>query len=317
MICSRFKAVFVLTLSTVSSLTPPTSRVCVKTMTSATASTVAEKVETTSKAYVDLVSKLKTITNLQRAKAVLEYDQLVFMPSADATSADRGAQLAALAGLIHEKSTDQSIIDLIEQAEKDYQGEHYPDESRLLEIEKKSFLENQRVPASLAAKSAELSSKAYSAWVKSKTNNDFASFAPILADCFATAKEIATAKRGDTDIPVFNQMLDQFESGMSKERMDEIFGEVQASLVPLISKVLASPDAPSTKSLEGSFPIKKQKELSQKIVQAMGFNKDFGRIDVSVHPMTMAVSPSDVRITSRFREDEWYQGLAGTIHEGM
>jgi carboxypeptidase Taq len=26
--------------------------------------------------------------------------------------------------------------------------------------------------------------------------------------------------------------------------------------------------------------------------------------------------PSDVRITSRFREDEWYQGLAGTIHEG-
>jgi carboxypeptidase Taq len=28
------------------------------------------------------------------------------------------------------------------------------------------------------------------------------------------------------------------------------------------------------------------------------------------------MSSSDVRITSRFREDEWYQGLAGTIHEG-
>ncbi|GMI03886.1 hypothetical protein TrRE_jg9642 [Triparma retinervis] len=40
-----------------------------------------------------------------------------------------------------------------------------------------------------------------------------------------------------------------------------------------------------------------------------------GRSDVSVHPFTTSFSPSDVRITTRFDEGEWYQGLAGSVHE--
>jgi carboxypeptidase Taq len=37
---------------------------------------------------------------------------------------------------------------------------------------------------------------------------------------------------------------------------------------------------------------------------------------VSVHPFTTSFGSADVRITSRFSDKEWYQGLAGTIHEG-
>ena len=36
---------------------------------------------------------------------------------------------------------------------------------------------------------------------------------------------------------------------------------------------------------------------------------------MSVHPFTTSFSSADVRITSRFSDSEWYQGLAGTIHE--
>ena len=34
-----------------------------------------------------------------------------------------------------------------------------------------------------------------------------------------------------------------------------------------------------------------------------------------MHPFSSGISKHDVRITSRFREDEWYQGLAGSMHE--
>jgi carboxypeptidase Taq len=37
---------------------------------------------------------------------------------------------------------------------------------------------------------------------------------------------------------------------------------------------------------------------------------------VSVHPSTLSMSSTEVRITSKFRNNEWYQGVAGTIHEG-
>jgi carboxypeptidase Taq len=111
-------------------------------------------------------------------------------------------------------------------------------------------------------------------------------------------------------------MLDEFEVGMSQSRIDEIFDEVQSTLVPLIAEVLASKNAPSSEPLEGTFDVSKQQELSEKLVTAIGFDRNNGRIDVSVHPFTSSISASDVRITSRFRQDEWYQGLAGTIHEG-
>eukprot|EP00521_Asterionellopsis_glacialis_P008407 CAMPEP_0195286636 /NCGR_PEP_ID=MMETSP0707-20130614/4021_1 /TAXON_ID=33640 /ORGANISM="Asterionellopsis glacialis, Strain CCMP134" /LENGTH=582 /DNA_ID=CAMNT_0040346303 /DNA_START=17 /DNA_END=1765 /DNA_ORIENTATION=+ len=285
------------------------------------ATAVTTKVlEEQSEAYKKLVTKLQTITQLQRVEAVLNYDQLVFMPHADKTSAERGAQLSALAGLIHEKTTDKEILELITEAESDLESmdgkESFVDESRLLELEKKSFLENERVPAELAAKSASLAASSYAAWVKAREADDFASYEPVLADCFATAKEVAEAKRGDSDIEHYTQMLSQFEMGMPKNRIDEIFEEIQTALVPLIATVLASSTPPTTKPLEGTFPVDKQKDICERIVKSIGFDADLGRIDVSVHPFTTSFSPSDVRITSRFSEDEWYQGLAGTIHEG-
>lgn len=274
-----------------------------------------------SPSYQELVEKLKTITHLGRASAVLGYDQLVFMPQADQTSVERGAQMAALASIIHEQSTSPRLLELIDQSIGDLQAtpnkENFEEEARILELERKAFVETERVPAKLAKKSAELSSSAYAAWVKARKASDFAAFCPVLQDCFDTAMSIADAKRGDDKTKsLYTQMLDEFEMGMPQQRMDDIFQQVQQALVPLIAKVLDSETPPSTKPLEGAFPLEKQKGLSQEIVTSIGFDQEIGRIDVSVHPFTTSFSPSDVRITSRFSEQEWYQGLAGTIHEG-
>jgi carboxypeptidase Taq len=128
--------------------------------------------------------------------------------------------------------------------------------------------------------------------------------------------QVADKKRGDRTHSLYTQMLDEFEMGMSQQRIDDIFGTIQEALVPLIAKVLASETQPSTLPLKGHFEIAAQKEFCQDIVTKLGYNLDQGRIDVSVHPFTMSFSTNDVRITSRFKTDEWYQGLAATIHEG-
>jgi carboxypeptidase Taq len=298
----------------------------------------------TSVAYNKLITECKTITQLERCSAVLGYDQLVFMPQHADTSQERGHCQAALAGVIHEKSTNPVLLEWMDQAVMDLntitmdhrkdgnEGDDngngldslYADERRLLELERKSFLETQRVPAALASKAAELSSSAYAAWVNARNAKDFTMFAPVLQDCFETSMAISKAKRGaddssDQSTSLYTQMLDQFETGMDPLRINDMFDEIQTALVPLIAKVLASKTPPSTQPLQGKnghFGLDQQKELSQTIVQRIGFQLETGRIDVSVHPFTSSFSPVDVRITSRFREDEWYQGLAGTIHEG-
>jgi carboxypeptidase Taq len=302
----------------------------------ATAST-PRQLQESSVAYKELLEKLQQITHLQHSQAVLNYDQLVFMPQSDRASAARGAQLGALASIIHEKSTASTLKDLICAAEQDLSehsdsSEHsYKEERILLALAREEYERTERIPVQLEAKRAMLSSTAYSAWVKARAANDFQQFCPTLTDCFETAKETARAVRGsgttstDTDTgdgekSLYSVMLDEFERGMPTERIDSIFQEIETALVPLLTRVLRSTDKPSISCLTpssttGTFDLDKQQELSRNIVKALGFDEDHGRIDVSVHPFTTSFSPADVRITSRFLEKEWYQGLAGSIHE--
>jgi carboxypeptidase Taq len=269
--------------------------------------------------YNELLEKLETITHLGRAQAVLSYDQMVFMPSS--AGADRGKQMSALAGVVHGLKTDPSLKELLQNAlEANHQTPELDDDAlRVIHLERKAFEENERIPKALAAKAAGLSASAHGEWVTARDQKDFGAFCPTLEVCFQTAIEMANAKRGNEPKSLYDQMLDEFEDGMRQERIDAVFGEVSSALVPLIAKVLESPHKPSEAPLGGggrTFAIQKQKQLSEKLVNAIGYDSSRGRIDVSVHPFTSPMSTNDVRITSRFSEDEWYHGLAGTLHEG-
>ena len=271
-----------------------------------------------SKSYKDLLERLREITHLNHASAVLNYDRQVFMPQNDRPQSSRGKQLAVLATIAHQKSTDPIIGQLIEEATADLTellktssaDEALLTAKRILELEKDTFTKSTCIPNELAARKASLEASANHAWVKARQSNDFDAFAPALKDCFDTAAEIASLQRGDnTDISLYSQMLDQFEMGMTSSRIDELFDQVQSTLVPFIAKIRASEDKPSLDALSGKFNIDAQKKACQKIVTAIGFDEGHGRIDVSVHPFTMSLSGADVRITSRFSDDEWYQGL--------
>jgi len=79
------------------------------------------KMKLVSDSYATLLTKLNAICQLKRCQSVLTYDQMVFMPKNPQMAAERGAQLSALAGLIHEKSTDKEILWLIEKSMEDLQ----------------------------------------------------------------------------------------------------------------------------------------------------------------------------------------------------
>lgn len=239
--------------------------------------------------------------------------------------------MAVLATITHERGVDPEIGELIEKATKDMEellttycgadaeNNDLATAKRILELEKEAYQKRVCIPSELAARKAQLEASANHAWVKARENNDFASFAPSLKDCFDTAAEIANLQRGEEKketTSLYSQMLDEFETGMSADRIDELFGEVQSALVPFIAKIRDSPNKPSLAPLSGKFNVDEQKKVCQTIVNSIGFDESHGRIDVSVHPFTMSLSGADVRITSRFSDKEWYQGLMGTIHEG-
>jgi carboxypeptidase Taq len=306
---------------------------------------------TTSSAYSALLNQYEQIVHLKRAQAVLEYDQLVFMPSK--ASVARGSQLAALATIIHEKSIHPSLQQYIDGAEKELLNEQYDDTDDddyqamikerkiVVQLAREEYDKLVRIPTTLQTKRAMLSSTAYTAWTQARSTNDFISFAPILQECFDVARETAracmvstttttaTSNSNDTlssstNTSLYTILMDEYERGMSVERIDFIFHEIQTALVPLLQTVLASPTYQNQRQTSdndllhgpsGTYPIAQQQALSQQIVTALGYDLSRGRIDVSVHPFSQALCPTDVRMTSRFQDSEWYQGLAGSIHE--
>ena len=290
---------------------------------SATTEAVASPEEATStsnKSYDELVEILQGITHLSRVSAVLGYDQMVFMPQTDAASAARGKQSAALAAVIHEKSIDPKIGDLLTAIEKSDNSISSEEEARVVQLARKAYDKKTKIPTALASKSASVSAEAYNVWAKARAADDFSQFQDILGHGIQVAKEAAQAVQTEEEKgagkSLYATMLDDYECGMDVARIDGIFEEIQDALVPLIDRVLGDGAmAPDTGPLQGEFPIDQQEALSKQLVHAIGFEEAKGRIDVSVHPFSSGISKHDVRITSRFREDEWYQGLAGSMHE--
>jgi len=64
----------------------------------------------------------------------------------------------------------------------------------------------------------------------------------------------------------------------------------------------------------GPFPIAKQRELGLALMELLGFDFSAGRLDESAHPFCGGV-PEDVRLTTRYREDDFTASMMSTAHE--
>ena len=82
-------------------------------------------------------------------------------------------------------------------------------------------------------------------------------------------------------------------------------------LVDLRSRVLDRPPAPE---ITGYFPIDKQRELCNEVAETFGYDFSRGRIDTAVHPFCSGTG-NDVRITTRFDENDPLGSIYSTIHE--
>jgi len=96
--------------------------------------------------------------------------------------------------------------------------------------------------------------------------------------------------------------------------IDRIFSAVKQWLPGLISAVMDKQSHEHVLPPQGSFPVEQQRQLGLSVMKLLGFDFDAGRLDVSVHPFCGGV-PEDVRITTRYREDDFMQSLMGIIHE--
>jgi carboxypeptidase Taq len=103
---------------------------------------------------------------------------------------------------------------------------------------------------------------------------------------------------------------------MTEAVLEEIFDRVRPRLTRLLDRITTSSVYSGIKRLDGRFPIQTQAHFGRNVLTAIGFDWNAGRLDESPHPFCTGLSPHDVRITTRYSEDDFSGALFGTIHEG-
>jgi carboxypeptidase Taq len=128
-------------------------------------------------------------------------------------------------------------------------------------------------------------------------------------------REIAVIKGDYLGRGPYEALLDQYEPGGSVATFDRLFDEIAAFLPDLLEAALTRQAAtPSPPAPSGPFPVELQRRVGMRLMERIGFDFAHGRLDVSAHPFCGGI-PDDVRITTRYDENDFARALMGVLHE--
>ncbi len=265
----------------------------------------------TNKNYQNLVEKLSEISYLNGVMSTLGWDQEVVMPMG--ASEARAQQISTLAGVIHERMTDPRLGDCLAALEaEDTDRFNLLQACNIREARRKYDLET-KISKKLVKEMAELSSQGHAVWVTARQDNKFSDFAPLLKRFIKLKKEWAQCVFPDME--PYDANIDNFERGTTMAEITPIFERLKMELIPLIQSIQDRQYQPDSSFLQGTFPVDKQEALARKISKDIGFRFDCGRMDVSVHPFCGGSHPTDVRITTRYKDSDFVESLYAVIHE--
>ena len=249
-------------------------------------------------AYEQLVRRMKEIALLGNTAGVLGWDQEVYMPGAGGPY--RAEQMSLLAGMCHQKFTDPQVGEWLASAEssKALVSDALSDSSVNLREWRHSYDRSTKLPQKLVEEMARVTSNAQVEWVEARKENNYSRFQPWLEKIIALVQE-QTKCYGFKDHP-YDALLEDYEPGLTSAQLNQLFPPLKKSLSEMVSKITSSKRQPDLSILKRKLAVPAQQDFCRKLAGAIGFDFEKGRIDVSAHPFTTGLGPSDTRITTRF-----------------
>lgn len=248
--------------------------------------------------------------SIAHAMSVIYLDSVTCAPSN--TAAYRARTLGTMSALEYDITTAPEVKAAIA-----YLSAHLDelDEMRSREItqydRENKFVSS--IPKEEYSAYSELIANAEAVWHKAKQENDFSAFEPYLEQIFECNRRFAGYFCPEK--PAYDVLLDRYERGLTMEKADEFFASLRAEIVPLLAKVMSAPQVDDS-FLSAHYPVEKQRELSDYLMEVMGMDRSHCGIAETEHPFTINFGCDDVRITTHYHEDNVASSMYSVIHEG-
>lgn len=261
--------------------------------------------------YLLLEKHFSQISNLSNMLSIISWDYAVYMPKLSATT--RQEELTTLSSIIHKKIASTKTDDLIKGAEDESHDLNEWQKGNLREISRQFTHAN-----CVSDKLQEMYTKACSAcefvWRGARANDDYEILKPYLKDVVQLTREVSAAKSFALNVSKYDALIDIYEPSSNSATLDKTYSSLRDQLPDLIAKIIEKQKSEILLPITEKVDISTQKAIGKRIMEAMGFDFNQGRLDESTHPFCGGTS-SDVRLTTRYDVNNFISGLMGIIHE--
>ncbi len=272
--------------------------------------------EKTEQLYKKLLALSQESTTLSTIESVLSWDQETYMPAKGISL--RSQQLELIAHLVHKHRTSPKFRKLLS-ALVDLETGTFTDtslgEEKLANIRewRRDYLQTAKLPASFVKMFARTTSQAQHMWAEAKRSSNFKLFRPHLEKIVALNRKKADFL-GFQEHP-YDALLDLYEPGMTIRDLTPIFAKLKLALMNLLREITAKP-TPHDDFLYKLYSPNQQMVFAHLLLKAMGFEPETSRLDLTMHPFCMGISPNDTRMTTHVHPENPMANFFAVLHEG-
>ena len=179
--------------------------------------------------------------------------------------------------------------------------------------EHKELEKMRKVPKNVLFEGMEIISKSSLSWEQARDSLDYTEFEGNLKKLIEYNKTYLSYLEG----PYFGYdvLLDEMEEGFTEEMYDVFFAKLEAEILPMMKQILRLPKKYNESICDIRFDIDRQKKLTKRVCELMGYTDEVGYIGETLHPFTNGGNIHDVRTTTRYEEKLLFSNLYSVMHE--
>jgi carboxypeptidase Taq len=256
----------------------------------------------------------RQIKNVESIIGLLEWDMESFLPEASVSSRER--QLGYLYDELFKAQTQASFVEAVFDKHNPSELEAKMLTKLRVEVAKRTALDPDFVQQSTRAKVRGLES-----WKKARREKNFKVVEADLAELLRLKREEVQRlaahprlKEHLKGLSPYEILLDDYEPGFRANDLRSLLDTLVAGTRERLPLILEKQKSKGWKPKTYPMPRVAQKELGHKILKALGFPFEKGRLDESAHPFCGG-NPEDIRMTTKYFDEDFLGALYSTIHE--
>ncbi len=255
----------------------------------------------------ELLKEYEKVWAIGYSLALMGWDSETYMPEGSAR--ERGEASAALVALKQSILTSEKFLDFVERANEEASNDV---ERGIVRVLRRALKYYTRVPVELLREEERVTNEAKIAWRKAKKRADFNAFRPYLERIVEIKREEAE-HLGYENHP-YDALLDLYEEGFTVKDADQLFSGLKP-LTKELERILSSGWPQEHPLEEAPYDAVRMRELNERVLGILGFEREYQRLDASAHPFTEGIGLYDVRITTWYHGKDFRRSLLATVHE--